>query len=172
MSVVAAGGYRWGQGWSARLVAGAVLGGSLEHDGRTHDIGTGWLVAASVARSFRFADRWFAAGSLTAGMSSTRTEEELGAAMGEAVGLTAGDVQLGGMAGVTLWDRLSPYVLARVFGGPVLWTLDGEDITGTDQYHYQLGLGADVSLPWDLGALVDVSLLGERSLSIGISAEL
>lgn len=166
--MVASGGYRWGQGWSARLAAGAVLGGSLAHDGRTHDVGTGWLVAASLARSVTFAGRGFVAGSVTAGVSSTSTEE--GAGMSER--LTAGDVRLGVLAGVTLWERLSPYALARAFGGPVMWTLDGDDITGTDQHHYQLGLGVNASLPWDLSALVDVSLLGERAVSIGVSAEL
>lgn len=171
-SLVASGGYRWGQGWSARLAAGAVLAGTIEHDGRTHEVGTGWLVAASLSRSFTFAERWFAAGSITAGFSSTSTEEDLGAGMGERVDLAAGDVSLGVIAGATLWERVSPYALARAFGGPVLWTLDDADITGTDQHHYQLGLGVNASLPWDLSALVDVSLLGERSLSIGVTAEL
>lgn len=172
LSLVASGGYRWGEGWSARLSAGAVLSGTLEHGGRTHEVGAGWLVAASLSRSFTFAERWFAAGSLTAGFSSTSTAEDLGATRGERVDLMAGDVRLGVIAGVTLWDRVSPYALARAFGGPVLWTLDGEDLTGSDQHHYQLGLGVNAALPWNLGALVDVSLLGERALSIGVTAEL
>jgi hypothetical protein len=169
---VASGGYRWGEGWSARLAAGAVLAGTLEHDGRTHEVGTGWVVAGSVSRSFTFAEQWFAAGSVTAGFSSTSTREDLGASMGESVDLMSADVRLGVIAGVTLWERLSPYAQARAFGGPVLWKLDGEDITGSDQHHYQLGLGMSAMLPWDLGAMVDVSLLGERALSIGVSAEL
>jgi len=172
ISLVASGGYRWGEGWSARLAAGAVLAGTIEHDGRTHEVGAGWVVAASLSRSFTFAGRWFAAGSVTAGFSSISTEEDLGASMGERVDLMSGDVRLGVIAGVTLWERVSPYAQARAFGGPVMWTLDGQDITGTDQHHYQLGLGVNASLPWDLSALLDVSVLGERALSIGVSAEL
>lgn len=171
-SLVVSGGYRWGAGWSARLAAGAVLAGTLEHDGRTHEVGTGWLVAASLSRSFPFAERWFVAGSITAGFSSTSTEEDLAAGMGERVDLTAMDVRLGAIVGVTLWDRLSPYALARAFGGPVMWTLDGAEITGSDQHHYQLGLGLSASLPWNLSAMLDASVLGERALSIGITAEL
>ena len=170
-SLVASGGYRWGAGWSVRLAAGAVLGGSLELGGSTYDVEPGWLVAAGVSRIFTFAGRWFVSGSVTAGVSSTSTRADAPGAMDAS--LTAGDVRLGVIAGVTLWERLSPYVLARAFGGPVMWTLGGADITGSDQHHYQLGVGASASLPWwNLSVLVDGSLLGERALSLGISAEL
>jgi hypothetical protein len=169
---VATAGYRWGQGWGARLAAGAVLTGTIEHDGRSHDVGTGWLLAASLSRSVPFAERWFASGSITVGFSSTSTREDLGAGMGERVDLTAGDVRLGAIVGVTLWERLTPYALALAFGGPVLWTLDSADIRGSDQHHYQLGLGLNAALPWNLSAMLDASLLGERALSIGVTAEL
>lgn len=169
-SLVASGGYRWGEGWSARLAAGAVLGGSLELGGTTYEVQPGWLVAAAVSRSFTFAERWFVAGSITAGVSSASTRVD---GMDETASLTASDVRLGVMAGVTLWERVSPYVLARAFGGPVFWSRGGEDVTGSDQYHYQLGAGASAMLPWwNLSVLVDGSALGERALSIGISAEL
>lgn len=170
-SLVASGGYRWGKGWSVRLAAGAVLGGSLELGDSTHDVAPGWLVVAGVSRNVTFAGRWFVSGSVTAGVSSTRTREDAPGAMDAR--LSAGDVRLGVIAGVTLWERLSPYLLARAFGGPVMWTLGGEDITGSDQHHYQLGAGASASLPWwNASVLVDGSVLGERALSIGVSAEL
>lgn len=170
-SLVASGGYRWGDGWSVRLAAGAVLGGSLELGGSTYDVEPGWLVVAGVSRSFTFSERWFVSGSVTAGVSSASTRAD--APGGMDASLTAGDVRLGVIAGVTLWERLSPYVLARAFAGPVMWTLGGEDITGSDQHHYQLGVGASVSLPWwSASVVVDGSLLGERALSIGVSAEL
>lgn len=170
-SLVASGGYRWGDGWSVRLAAGAVLGGSLELGGSTYDVEPGWLVVAGVSRSFTFSERWFVSGSVTAGVSSASTRAD--APGGMDASLTAGDVRLGVIAGVTLWERLSPYVLARAFAGPVMWTLGGEDITGSDQHHYQLGVGTSVSLPWwSASVVVNGSLLGERALSIGISAEL
>ncbi|ACY16710.1 hypothetical protein [Haliangium ochraceum] len=170
-SAVAAAGYRWGGGWSVRGAAGAILGGSLEHGERSHDIGLGWLVSASVSRNFSFAERWFASASFTTGVSRTSTQEQ-DALMAETVSLTATDLRLGGLVGVTLGERVSPYALARVFAAPVFWTLDGEDIAGSDQYHYQLGFGTSVRLPWELDLLLDVSLLGERSLSLGLSTEL
>lgn len=171
-SLVASGGYRWGTGWSVRVAAGAVLSGKLEHDGRVHDVGAGWMAAAGLSRSWRFGERWFVSGSLTAGVSSTSTTEQQAGAMSERVGLTATDLRLGVLAGVTLWQRWSPYLLARGFGGPVLWALDGEDINGSDQHFFQLGVGSSVALPWRLTLLVDASLLGERAFSLGLSAEL
>lgn len=171
-SVVASGGYRWAGGWSARVAAGAVLGGTLEHGGRAHDVGAGWMAAAGLSRSFPLGERWFVSGNVTAGVSSTSTTEQQAGSMSEAVSLAAVDVRLGVLAGVTLWQRWSPYVLARGFGGPVLWTLDGEDITGSDQHHYQLGVGSTVALPWSLTLLVDASVVGERAVSLGLSAEL
>ncbi|WP_428266039.1 hypothetical protein [Haliangium sp.] len=168
--LLAAGGYRWGAGWSVRGSAGAILGGTIEHGDRRHDVATGWAAVAAVSKNWSFGGRYFAAGSFSLGVSSTSTREDAPGAMD--VDLTAFDARLGALAGVTLWQRVSPYVQARAFGGPVMWSLDGEDTTGSDQYHFQLGLGTSVSLPWDLSVLVDGSFLGERALSVGVSAEL
>lgn len=155
-------------GASVRAVAGAILGGSMRHDGRSHDIGAGWLVSIAGAYQWTFAGRWFATATLSAGRSWTETREQGGAA----VSLTAGDMRVGGLVGMTLHERVSPYVLARGFAGPVGWQLDGEDVTGTDQHHYQLGLGASVRLPLRATAVIDASLVGERSVSLGVGLPL
>ncbi len=171
--VLAAGGYRFANGYSVRAAAGAILGGTLEHQGRTHDVDPGWALTAALSRNWSFGERFFATASLTAGVSSTTTRErEPGGAMGEEIDLRALDFRLGGVVGVTVAERFSPYLLARGFGGPVMWQLDGEDVTGSDQYHYQVGAGASVALPWSLSLLVDASVLGERAVSLGVSAEL
>lgn len=160
--------------WSVRVSAGAIVGGELAHGGRTHDVGTGWLVSLSGARQWTFGarERWFATAAVMAGFSSTTTREDMAGVQGESIDLRAGDFRVGALFGATLADRISPYVLARYFAGPVLWQLDGQDVTGTDQYHYQIGLGSSVRLPFDMNALVDASLLGERSLSIGMGMAL
>ncbi len=172
--VVAATGMQIGRNWSWRAAAGALLGGTLTHDGRTHDVGTGWLVSASGARSFAFGPkrRFFATANLTFAMSSTSTREMVGGVEQDSVSLMAMDTRIGALFGVTLGERFSPYLLARGFGGPISWALDGQDITGTDQHHYQLGAGMTVALPKNSSVLVDVSLLGERSLSVGVSLTL
>lgn len=160
--------------WSVRALAGAVLDGELAHGGRTHDVGTGWLVGLAVAHRWTLGERYFATAVATAGVSWTRTQEDVGAAqvIAPEVGLRAVDVRVGALAGVTLAGRVSPYVLGRVFGGPVSWRLDGDDITGSDQHHYQLGAGVSVALPRALSVLVDASAVGERSLSIGLGMAL
>jgi hypothetical protein len=167
--VVAALGRRIGDDYSVRLAAGAVLGGSLTVEQMRHEVGTGFLLSVSVARRWLFGGRFFGTLSLSAGASSTTTRM---AGAAESVRLTAGDIRVGGMVGLTLWQRVSPYVLARGFGGPVLWQLAGQDITGTDQHHYQLGAGMSLALPFGFNALVDASLVGERSLSVGASFSL
>lgn len=164
--VVAAAGRQFGRDWSVRLAGGAILDGTMTVEGETHDIGTGWLVSVAGARVFRFGGRFFATASLAIGVSSTSTRLM---PTDDAVSLSAMDVRLGGLVGATFWERFSPYVLARTFGGPVGWNRGGADITGTDQYHIQVGAGASVQLRSGFSALIDASLLGERSLSIGMT---
>lgn len=164
--VVAAAGRQVGRDWSVRLAAGAILDGTMTVEGEVHDIGTGWLVSAAGSRRFRFGDRFFATASLTIGVSSTSTQVM---PTDDTVGLSAMDVRLGGLFGATFWKRFSPYIMSRFFGGPVGWNRGGVDITGTDQYHIQVGAGASIQLPSGFSALIDASLFGERSLSIGMT---
>ena len=166
--VVAAAGRRIADNWSVRLAAGAILDGTMVALGQTHDVAAGWLVNAVGTRRWLFGsqNRFFATASLSVGFSSTATRMR---GTNQDVGLQAGDLRVGGLAGVTLWNRFSPYLLARAFGGPVSWRLNGDDIIGSDQHHYQLGAGASIRLPAGMSALIDASLVGERSLSIGVT---
>lgn len=146
---------------------GAVLNGTLETQDRTFEIGPGFLGSVSLSRRWLLGEdkSWFVTGSLTLGASSAETRED--GVRGE--NITAVDLRLGVVAGVTLWGLVSPYLLARAFGGPVLWARDGAEIVAGDLYHYNLGGGLSLRLPGNLLALIDASLLGERSLSAGIS---
>jgi hypothetical protein len=146
-----------------------VLDGQLEGGGRTHDIGPGILVALAVAKRIDLGD-WFVDGSLGAAISRTTTEEEMaGAGRPTLVGL---DLFRIGVMGGRRFGSISPYVLARAFAGPVSWQLDGMDVTGSDTSKFQLGAGASVSTASGLSFLVDVSALGERSVSLGLSYRL
>ena len=141
-------GYRFSPRFSARLTAGAILGGTLDVDDRSFDVEPGWLVTASASASFA-------------------ATEETGVADPGTVDLIATDGRIGVLFGTTVGDRVSPYLLGRAFAGPVLWEIDGEDRTGSDAHHYQVGAGASISLPANVSAQLDVSFLGERSLSAG-----
>ena len=158
-------GYRFSPRFSARLTAGAILGGTLDVDDRSFDVEPGWLVTASVSRSWDLG-QWFLVGTASASASFAATEET-GVADPGTVDLIATDGRIGVLFGTTVGDRVSPYLLGRAFAGPVLWEIDGEDRTGSDAHHYQVGAGASISLPANVSAQLDVSFLGERSLSAG-----
>jgi hypothetical protein len=148
-----------------------VIDGGLGPEGATaapvrHEMLPGWV--ATVSGSWRVLD---GAGSrplllltMTVGASGARTREESAA---ESVAYTALDARLGAVVGKTFFDALTPYAALRVFGGPIFWRFRGEDRTGTDRYHYQIGLGLSASLPAQLDVFVEGVPLGERALVLG-----
>jgi len=85
------------------------------------------------------------------------------------VAYDAFDLRLGAIVGTTLWNVLSPYALARVFGGPVYWTYQGESVTGTDTHHFQLGGGFALLLTRRVDLFVEGVPLGERAVAGGLS---
>jgi hypothetical protein len=83
------------------------------------------------------------------------------------VAYDAFDLRLGALLGTTVWQVFSPYALARVFGGPIFWTLAGTAVQGTDVYHYQLGGGLLLRIASSLDVFVEGSALGEQAVSGG-----
>jgi len=76
------------------------------------------------------------------------------------------DVRLGVTAGKTIRGIMTPYLSARVFGGPIFWRYGGQSVTATDAYHYQVGGGFSLGLGrFDLH--LEVAPLGERDLAAG-----
>jgi hypothetical protein len=167
-AMMASAGHVRPSGLAIRAAFGTVVDGALAGDGRTHDIGPGIVGAVSAAKQWTRGD-WFVTATLAIAASRTKTAEPVPGAPRES--LIAADLRAGGMVGRT-FGRVSPYVLVRAFGGPVLWTLDDEQRTGTDVHHYQLGAGASLVAGSGLSLLVDVAALGERSASLGMSLEL
>lgn len=145
---------------------GSVIDGALTTGGRRYEVSPGILAAVGAARQWA-RGRWFvtATGTLAMSRSSTASTDDI------RVALTAGDIRGGVMAGRT-FGPVSPYVLVRGFGGPVSWTLDNESITGTDHYKYQLGAGITAATERGVSVVIDASLVGERSLSAGVSLPL
>jgi hypothetical protein len=74
------------------------------------------------------------------------------------------------MVGKTIGERFVPFVTGRIFGGPVSWHLGGEDVLGSDRYHYTVGGGATYRIPGKLDIFAEVLGLGEESVSLGASA--
>lgn len=74
------------------------------------------------------------------------------------------DVRAGLVCGWTLRDRFTPYAVFRAFGGPVFYG----NVTGTDAYHVQLGVGAVVGLPGGFDLSAEFVPLGEQRITAGV----
>ena len=171
-SLIAFAGYRMRSGWSVQGSVGALLGGELVGDEMpgTFDIGTGVVASVTGARRWSFGDGlWFVNGSATFALARSHTQET---GTADSDPLLATDLRFGVTAGRTFAELVSPYLMARVFGGPVMWTIAGEDVTGSDTSHVQLGGGLNLSLTTAFSVVVDASVLGERSVAVGISMQL
>jgi hypothetical protein len=137
------------------------VGGTLRVGTQSFDLQPGPLLAASL--SYRAVDdrkaRPFVLFSLSLAVSSASTEPD-------GSSIVATDARLGVSAGKTIAGKMTPYVTARAFGGPVFWSYGGTDASGTDVHHYQVGAGFSLSLG-KVDVHMEVAPLGERSLAAG-----
>ena len=147
--------------FGVELGLGAILDGRLTVDGVAHDVAPGFAASAtgSWLALLETGARPFLLFSLTASVSTAATGADR---------VTALDLRAGAIVGKTFLDRLTPYLAARVFGGPVYWTLDGASVTGSDQHHFAIGGGASVRLPGGVDLLAEGMALGERSVNVGV----
>jgi hypothetical protein len=146
--------------------AGVSFAGSLTLPEGRHDVSPGPIAAVGLDWRVWEQGRWFAL--LTSALSVSGTHTRL--AGGAAVGYQALDVRLGGQLGVELVELLRPYVVARVFGGPVFWRHAGEAVTGTDTHHFQIGGGLALGLGPTWNVFAEAVPLGERALAAGVAA--
>jgi hypothetical protein len=123
--------------------------------------------AVSVAGSYRLVDGRGAAPFVMLGASLAASglgTREIGT--GDTENMYAFDGRLGVTVGKTIAGIVSPYVAARAFGLPVLWNFQGQNITGTDKYHYQVGAGVALRLgPADI--LAEWAPFGEGEVLFG-----
>lgn len=103
--------------------------------------------------------------SLAFSISFTETENP---ADSKKTNYAATDVRLGIQANWEVKEHFFPYLTARVFGGPVLWELDDEDVTGADIHHYQLAIGTAMQFN-RMGIYIEWSGAGEKTLNAGLS---
>jgi hypothetical protein len=137
---------RFGDRWTFGVAAGSTIAGTLQPPVSTYDVSPGPLLTLS--GSFRALDEGdiapFLLFTASLGGALAWTTPAGGAASGGKAALWAFDGRLGVAAGKTIAHVVTPYVLARAFGLPVLWSEQGAATTGTDAYHYQLGAGVVV----------------------------
>jgi len=151
--------------WTLQLAAGSTLGGHLVTPAGQYDFSAG--PTAAIGASWRAVPGTKPFVILTSNLSfSTATTEPTGAAPA-ASRYTAFDLRLGVLVGTTIARVLSPYAVGRVFGGPVYWAYQGEDVTGTDTHHYQLGAGLTVVAFGRVNLFAEGVPIGERSFAAG-----
>ena len=145
-----------------QLGLGTIAAGNLDVGGARFDLQPGLAVSAGLVHRFVDASgaRPFVLGGAQLAVLATSTHGPAG----DTQAYEATDLRLTGAVGWTLARHVSPYAVARAFGGPIWWRIDGETKTGTDAYHVQLGAGLVVS-----GGGFDLGLegvpLGERGAS-------
>ena len=151
--------------WSFEAGAGAGLGGKLTLPDGAHDFTAGPTAALGASWKIVQGSPFVLASSLLS-FTSARTHA---ADASPTTSYAAFDLRLSAVAGVTLWDRLSPYALARVFGGPIYWTYAGQSVIGTDTHHYQLGAGIALLITRLVDLFLEGVPLGEQAIAGGLS---
>jgi hypothetical protein len=144
---------------------GASLGGDLRILGQRHRLGPGPVGLIGAAYRILDGKGWepFLLFGGAFSMSSVRTERVND---GASARLFPIDARFSLTAGEVFLDRIAPYLTVRGFGGPVSWSLDGQDLTGGDKYHFQVGGGLLVTAGV-VDAFFELIPLGERAAVFG-----
>jgi hypothetical protein len=171
-------GYSWPSRVSVTGSVGAIFDGQINGSNANgsntadkNDIAAGIVGSVAVAKQWTLGganSKWFATGTIGFAMSRASTAPSPNT---PGVSIVASDLRVGALVGRT-FGRISPYLLTRAFGGPVFWTLNQTDATGTDVYHVQVGAGVTANLGGGVSAMVDVSALGEQAASLALSLQL
>lgn len=150
--------------WLLQAGLGVTLAGSLELAGQRHDFSPGPL--ASLGADYRVFDDGGSFVLLTSLLSFSAVRTRFDSQ--PSVGYEALDLRLGAEAGLVIARVFRPYLLGRVFGGPVFWRYQGGAVTGTDTHHFQLGAGSAFRVSRLFNAFVEGVPLGERAASLGL----
>ena len=144
--------------------AGGLLFGSTEVAGRGGDFEAGFSGSLSLSYLAIYEGERtpFLLGSLSLGALTARAEAD-----GELNRWTGTDMRIGLMAGKTFAGRYVPFVVGRVFAGPVSWRIADDEVTGSDVHKYTAGAGFTMRIPTILDLFAEVLPVGEQSASIG-----
>ena len=154
--------------WSARASVGVLLDGTLQSRfNPTGDFDPGGMAALGLEYRARSNQGYSPAVDLSFSLGASWAQT-IDSESSQSTDYFAADARLGARAGWVLTDNTFTYAAARVFGGPVNWELDGEDVRGTDIHHYQLAVGAAAQLG-PVGIFAEWAGLGEKGLSAGLS---
>jgi hypothetical protein len=140
---------------------GALVGGGLSVDGVEHAFGPGLQANAALSGLLLTEGARVPFVLLSLSVSYARGDTTVAGQQGSTA-YRALDGRLALAVGKT-FGRLTIYGTGRVFGGPVSWQLDGQDVTGTDKFKRQAGIGLVLRLPRAFDVDVEGLALGEQS---------
>ena len=166
-TIMAAATYQRSPAVGFELGLGAILDGQAGGD--DGDVTSGAAATAAVTWLARYEGERSPFLLMSVSLAGSRTEAV--SDDGRAHALSAFDARIGAMAGKT-FGPVNLYAAARVFGGPVSWTLGGEDVSGGDAHHYTIGAGAALRFARRLHVGVEGMALGERSATVSASLAL
>ena len=157
-----------GEAKTARVGCGVLLDGFVKPSaGEAHAFRPGGLVSFGLETPVHESGGRAPAIDATFAVAATWAQTE-DPASGARAGYFAADARLGLRATWQVADRFYPNAAVRVFGGPVNWSLDSDDVRGSDIHHYQLALGG-VARVGSVAFFAEWAALGERGVSAGLS---
>lgn len=160
--------WRLNDKWSLRAGAGVILEGELTpKKSHKYEIDSGWMVSVGAEYLGYIGEDFIPTidYSLFISTSASKIKDSV---TDQESDYNSFDLRLGTRASWNLDDKLFPYVAARLFGGPVNWELNGEDVLGSDIHHYQVALGAAARFG-KMSVFTEWAGIGEKSLSAGLS---
>jgi len=167
-SVSVSGAWLINERWSARASVGVLLDGNLEPaHGIVHDVEPGGLVAVGGEYRALVGDGGVPFVDLSLSLS-TSWAKTVAPNSTKKTDYSAADARFGVRTGWNVRGNIFPYVAVRIFGGPVKWELDGEDVTGSDIHHYQVALGIAGQFG-PVGIFAEWAGLGEKVIVLGLS---
>jgi len=167
-TVAVSGGIPISERWTIQASIGMILNGELSPEtGSDYDINPGGFASIDLDYNV-FAGKGFKPYfdlSVMLGAAMAETEKSDDKIKTDYIST---DVRLSVRSSWNVKNRLFPFAAAGLFGGPILWEIDGKDVTGTDIYHYHFSIGSAIKLGPTV-AYMEWAALGEQSLKAGLS---
>ncbi|MCF7807803.1 MAG: hypothetical protein K9N38_04700 [Candidatus Marinimicrobia bacterium] len=156
--------------WTLRGGFGRVLSGTLNpENGSKQEIKPGTLYSAGIEYMALTGQGMLPFVHLSAFQGGTATTIEDPISKPESItDYTSSDLRFSGRATWVVNNMIFPYISSSIFAGPVKWTLNGSEVTGSDIYHYQFALGSAFQFN-RLSVFMEASGIGEKTLISGLS---
>lgn len=167
-SVSVSGAWLINERWSARAAVGVLLDGNLQPaHGIVFDVEPGGLMALGGEYRALVGDGGVPYVDLSLSLS-TSWAKTVAPNSTKKTDYSATDARFGVRTGWNVRDNIFPFVAVRVFGGPVKWEIDDEEVDGSDIYHYQVALGLAAQFG-PVGIFAEWAGLGEKAIVLGLS---